>query len=140
LFLQNPEQRPQTVVATLRAYLDKQAECRSLIGDIYERHTGKSLSVSGYSMLVRAPVWEIYFAGYAYTIHRRAIQQQNFSMCKNAGAIDVGQAVYLSLCDRFITDDGPQYRALRLLNVLNTNRDTEVLRYDSFRRRLLVFP
>lgn len=139
LFLRSPDQQPRTAAATLRAYLERKTECRSLVSDIYKRHTGQSLATPGYDVLTREPAWPLYLAGYAYAIHRRAIQQQNFSTRKNAGAIDVGQAVYLTLCDQFVTDDHAQYQALRLLNVLNTKRDTQVLEYASFRHRLLPF-
>jgi hypothetical protein len=86
--------------------------------------------------VVREPAWQLYSLGYAYAIHQRAIQEQNFSEMRNAGAIDLGQAVYLTLCDHFVTNDQAQYRGLRLLNVLNTKRRTEVMRYDTFRNRL----
>lgn len=38
-----------------------------------------------------------------------------------------------------MTDDKAQYRGLRLLNVMNMKRRTQVMRYNIFRRRLLVF-
>lgn len=139
LFQKLSHERPKTIAATLRAYLNRGDECRSLIGDIYQRHTNKSLTDSAYQVLVREPAWPLYFLGYAYAIHKRAIQEHNFSKSRNAGAIDLVQSMYLTMCDRFITDDRAQYRALRLLNVLNTKRNTQVIRYDHFRHRLLVF-
>lgn len=131
--------RPKATASTLRAYLSKKDECRSLISDVYKRHTRKPLTDSEYRVLVREPVWPLYFLGYAYAVHQRGIQEQNFSERRNAGAIDIGQAVYLTLCDRFVTDDRAQYRGLRLLNVLNSKRRTHVMRYDTFRSRLFVF-
>jgi hypothetical protein len=71
-------------------------------------------------------------------VHKRSIEREGFSAKRNAGAVDLGQAVYLTLCDRFVTDDYAQYHALRILNVFNTKRRTEVLKYDTFRRRLLA--
>jgi hypothetical protein len=87
--------------------------------------------------LIREPAWPLYFLGYAYAVYRRAIQERDFSERRNAGAIDLGQAVYLTMCDRFITNDRAQYRALRLLNAVNTKGRARVLSYDSFRGRLL---
>jgi len=139
LFQKVPGEWPKSTASTLRAYLNKKDECRSLISDVYGRHTGTSLTDSEYPVLVREPAWPLYFSGYAYAVHQRAIQEHNFSGSRNAGAIDLGQAVYLTLCDRFVTNDRAQYRALRLLNVLNTKRHTQVMRYDAFRSRLLVF-
>ena len=139
LFHEIPHERPRTSAATLRAYLNRKDECRSLIGDVYQRHTHKSLTDSAYQVLVREPAWSLYFVGYAYAVHKRAIQEYKFQKKRNAGAIDLGQALYLTMCDRFITDDQAQYRAIRLLNVLNTKRNTQVIRYDYFRDRLLVF-
>ena len=140
LFQAAPTERPRTTAITLRAYLSKKGECRSLIGDVYQHQTGKPLTDSGYNVLVREPVWALYFVSYAYAIHQRSVRERNFSPNRNAGAVDLGQAVYLTMCDRFVTADRAQYRALRLLNVLNKKRRTEVLEYDRFRTRLLVFP
>lgn len=120
----------------MRAYLSKKDECCSLIRDVYKRQTQKQLTDSEYGVLVREPVWPLYFLGYAYAAHHRGIKKQHFAKKHNAGAIDLGQAVYLTLCDRFVTDDRAQYRGLRLLNVLNNKRRTQVIQYDTFRSRL----
>ena len=139
LFQEAPYERPRTIAATLRLYFNRRDECRSLIGDVYQRHTQTPLTDSTYQVLVREPAWPLYFVGYAYAVHKRAIQENKFQEKRNAGAIDLGQAVYLTMCDRFITNDRAQYRAIRLLNVLNTKRKTQVMRYDYFRKRLLAF-
>lgn len=139
LFQKVSSERPKTIAATLRAYLNARDECRSLINDVYQRQTQKPLTDSAYQVLVREPAWPLYFVGYAYAVHKRAIQEYKFQERRNAGAIDLGQAVYLTMCDRFITNDRAQYRAIRLLNVFNTKRNTQVMRYGYFRDRLLVF-
>lgn len=139
LFQEEPRARPKSTASTIREYLKKKEECHSMVSDVYDRHIGRPLSDSEYRDLVREPVWRLYFVGYAYAIHQRSIQAEGFSARRNAGAVDLGQAVYLALCDRFVTNDQAQYRALRLLNVFNTKRRTEVMRYDTFRNRLLVF-
>jgi hypothetical protein len=136
LFRKVPHERPKAIAATLRAYLSEKDECCSLIRDVYKRQTQKQLTDSEYGVLVREPVWPLYFLGYAYAAHHRGIKGQHFAKKHNAGAIDLGQAVYLTLCDRFVTDDRAQYRGLRLLNVLNNKRRTQVLQYDTFRSRL----
>lgn len=138
LFQKVSSERPKTIAATLRAYLNAEDKYRSLINDVYQKHTQKPLADSAYQVLMQEPAWPLYFVGYAYAVHKRAIQEHKFQKKRNAGAIDLGQAVYLTLCDRFITDDQAQYRAIRLLNVFNTKRNTQVMRYDHFRDRLLV--
>jgi hypothetical protein len=139
LFRKAPQLRPRTAAATLRAYLDQKDKCRSLVSVIYKRQTQRDLTDSQYTVLVREPIWPLYLLAYAYAVHQRGIQERNFSANRNAGAIDLGQAAYLPLCDRFVTDDRAQYRGLRLLNVLNGKRRTQVMRYDTFRNRLLAF-
>lgn len=139
LFQKISRERPKTIAATLRAYLNARDECRSLINDVYQSQTQKPLTDSAYQVLVREPAWPLYFVGYAYAVHKRAIQEHKFQERRNAGAIDLGQAVYLTMCDRFITNGRAQYRAIRLLNVFNTKCNTQVMRYDYFRDRLLVF-
>jgi hypothetical protein len=138
-FKDAPDQRPKRVSFTLRMCLDKKPECRALIDDVYRHQTGKTLTDSEYDELVGRPAWPLYFLGYAYAMHHRAIQEFRFQEWRNAGAIDLGQAVYLTRCDRFITNDNAQHRALRLLNVYNNKRPTQVLHYDVFRKRLLPF-
>lgn len=139
LFTRDPSAQPQSIASTIRQFLAKRNECKSLVTEIYKRQVGKTLPDAGYQELLREPVWPLYLLGYAYGVHKRSIERQGFSPKRNAGALDLNQAVYLTMCDRFVTNDKDQYRALRLLNTFNTKRHTEVLRYDTFRSRLLAF-
>lgn len=140
MFEGKAEKRPRTPAVTVRSYFKNRDHIyERLVGPIYERETGKQLGREEFEDLMREPVWMLYFGAYAYGFHQRAVRQHGYSKNKHAGAIDLGQAVYLTMCDRFITDDRAQYRALRLTNVCNSKRDTEVLLYDVFRRRLLPF-
>ncbi len=139
LFSIDSSARPCSIASTFRHFIAKRHECKSLVADIYQHHVGKMLTDEGYQELVREPVWPLYLLGYAFGVHKRSIQSEGFSPKRNAGAVDLGQAVYLTLCDRFVTNDRPQYQALRLLNVLNTKRRTEVILYDTFRTRLFGF-
>lgn len=129
-----------SAATTLRAYLQAKLECQQLVSDIYSKGTNKLLTSNGYKVLMREDVWPLYFLSYAYGIHTRGIRINRFSSSGNAGAIDLTQSVYLTLCDRFVTSDRAQYRALRQLNVLNTKRRAQVLQYRTFRKRLLAFP
>jgi len=139
LFSQNPSAQPKSIASTIRHFLSKRYECKSLVTEIYERQVGKTLTDADYQDLVREPVWPLYLLGYAFGVHKRSIESKGFSPRRNAGAVDLAQAVYLTMCDRFVTNDKAQYRALRLLNTFNTKRRTEVLQYDTFRSRLLGF-
>lgn len=130
----------RTAAGTLRAFLGATPECHSLVADIYSRQTGRALDSHDFEKLVKESVWPLYLLSHAYGIHTRSVRIDRHSASKNAGAIDLSQSVYLTLCDRFVTNDGPQYRALRHLNVLNRKRKTQVLRYAAFRQRLLGMP
>jgi hypothetical protein len=97
--------------------------------------------VAAFEEMMQEPLWSLYLGGYAYAVHHRSVKGDRFSRAKNAGGIDLGQAVYLRLCDRFITNDRAQHRALRFLNQFSraAGYGAEVLTYDAFRRRLLPF-
>ena len=137
-FRDEPQERPKTTAQTLRKFLSKKEEFRSLISDVYKRQTGKQLTDSKFKILVQEPSWVLYYLGYVYAFHHSVIQEHNFSARRNTGAIDLFQAVYLTLCDHFVTSDRAQHRGLRLLNVMNTQRHTQVTLYKTFRSRLLM--
>ena len=111
-----------------------------LVSPIYKRETGKALSRAEFDDLIQEPMWALYLGGYAYAAHQRSVQRQGYSRGRNAGGIDLGQAVYLRLCDRFVTDDYEQYRGLRFLNRFNrvAGHKSEVWTYQAFRKRLLI--
>ncbi|WP_454060923.1 hypothetical protein [Candidatus Nitrospira salsa] len=130
----------KSTASTLRVFSTNKNFLNSLVSEAYERQTGKRLIDPEIESLVQEPVCGLYFLAYAYALHHRAMQGQGYSANRNAGAIDLWQAVYLSLCDRYVTNDKAQYRGLRLLNVINNNLHTQVMRYDTFRSRLLALP
>jgi hypothetical protein len=132
--------KARTAAGTLRAFFGATNECHSLVADIYSRQTGRTLDNHSFQGLLKESAWPLYLLSHAYGMHTRSVRVDRHSASKNAGAIDLSQSVYLTLCDRFVTNDGPQYRALRHLNVLNRKRRTQVLRYTTFRRRLLGLP
>ena len=68
------------------------------------------------------------------------MKQERYSRSRNPGGLDLGQAVYLRLVERFATDDRAQYRGLRFLSdFAAADYQVEVLTYDAFRRRLSPF-
>ena len=88
--------------------------------------------------MMREPTWSLYLGAYGYGMHCRSVRMRHYSRKRVAGAFDLGQAVYLRFCDRFVTHDFAQYQALRFLNVLHTAGRPEVLTYDAFRNRLML--
>lgn len=139
LFKRRPEERPPTAAETIRRYFKhKEQVFEQLIAPIYLRQTGKTLDRDGFEELLEEPAWILYFGTYVYALHHRAMPEQGYSARWHADAIDLQQSVYLRFCDWFVTEDGPQYRALRLMNRFNTDRRVEVVRYATFRRRFLV--
>lgn len=140
-FEEHPEQRPRSAAATVRSFMKHEDQIYSfLVSPIYQQETGEILSREEYDEMMEEPMWSLYLAGYAYALHNRAVRPTRFSRHRNAGGIDLGQAVYLRLCDRFITNDVAQYRGLRFLNRFNRSKDyeCEVWMYQSFRGRLLL--
>lgn len=123
---------------TLRAYIRNQDQVYArVIAPIFERETGQELTATEYSDLGVEPVWWLYLGAYAYGMHCRSVRLHGYSRRRVAGAFDLGQAIYLRFCDRFVTDDIAQYRALRFLNRFNNESRPEVLTYDHFRDRLI---
>jgi hypothetical protein len=132
-----PAGRPRTAAAAIREYFRDHDSLHLQFAPKYERETQMTLSRQDLERILKEPLFALYFGGQVYGIYQRAIREEGYSAKHHANTIDLGQAVYLPMCDRFVTDDLAQYRALRLLNRFNTKRRTEVVRYDTFRKRFL---
>lgn len=135
---QSPRDRPPSAAGTIRAFMRNDDQIFSaLVAPIYEQETGQVLTRELYDVMMKEPVWPLYLGGYGYAVHHRSIKRDCYSKGKNAGGFDLGQAVYLRLIDRFITNDYAQYRALRLLGTFAHAADyrVEVLTYEAFRHR-----
>ena len=140
LIARYPKARRPTLAYTMRSLMRQIDQIqRGLVGPIYEKETGNELNREEFEEMMKEPVWSLYLGGYAYALHQRSVKVDGYSRRRNAGGIDLGQAVYLRLCDRFVTHDKPQYRALRFLNQFTCAKGytAEVLTYDHFRGRLL---
>jgi len=59
--------------------------------------------------------WRFFLVSMAYGMYVRSVKATHFSKKRNPGSIDTQQAIYLTLCDVFVTADEAQYRMLRLL-------------------------
>jgi hypothetical protein len=138
-FRRRRKHAPITTAATFRSHLRNVEQYFKLfVAPIYERETGKALSRAEFDDLIIEPMWALYLGGYTYATHQRSVRRNGFARKHHAGGIDLGQAVYLRLCDRFLTSDGPQYRALRFLNRFNDVERPEVIRYETFRGYLVL--
>jgi hypothetical protein len=138
LYQNDPAARPRTAAAALRQYFADRDHLYERFSPRYERVTGCSIDRITFDRLIAEPLYALHIGAYIYGVYQRAVRERGYSNKWHAGGIDLGQAVYLAMCDRFVTDDVAQYRALRLVNRYNTKRTTEVLRYDTFRRRIVA--
>jgi len=59
--------------------------------------------------------WRFFLASMAYGMYVRSVKTSHFSKNKTPGSIDTQQAIYLTVCDVFVTADHQQRRMLRLL-------------------------
>jgi hypothetical protein len=107
---------------------------RKFVAAMYLVETGKMVSASVLDQLMQHPAWKLFFGGFTFALHRRSMRSERHARWRHAGALDLQQAVYLAFSDFFVTADVQQYRALRMLNVLN-RCETNVYRYSDFRRR-----
>jgi hypothetical protein len=142
LIAKYPKAQRPTVAFTVRSFIRQRDQIyKGLVAPIYQKETGTVLTEEGFEEMMDEPLWSLYLGGYAYALHQRSVKVNGYSRHRNAGGIDLGQAVYLRLCDQFVTDDRAQYRGLRFLNRFARKKGylTEVLTYDAYRRRLLPF-
>jgi len=59
--------------------------------------------------------WRFFLASMAYGLYIRSVQMSHFSKKINPGSIDTQQAIYLAMCDIFVTADQRQHRMMRML-------------------------
>jgi predicted nucleic acid-binding protein len=136
-----PQDHPSTSF-TLRGFMShREGIFEHLVAPIYARETGEELSRDEFDDLMEEPIWCLYLGGYGYVFHQRSVRVQDFGRKRNVGGIDATQAVYLRLCQRFVTHDRAQWKALRFLSILARARghQVDVLTYQSFRNRMLPF-
>ena len=143
IFRQSPGERPNSRAAAIRQSCQNDDLMHSFVSPAYAQHVGQELDSSEARNLLRTyPEWALHWLGWVHQWYERGVQPIGYGWKRKPGAIDLSFAVYLPLCDRFVTTDKGQFRALRMLNVYNRSLDetrrTEVLLYDQFRRRLVL--
>jgi hypothetical protein len=135
---------PRSVAQLLRSFRQQDGAIYEFLKRFYKKETGRYLSRDTmWRMFDVLPMWPLYLAGWGHEMFARAIRTSNYGIRGKPGTLDLWCAIYLPICDRFVTNDDGQYRALRLLNVLNkrffeTPTKTHVLRYHRFKEELVA--
>lgn len=75
--------------------------------------------------------WRFFLSSMVYGMYLRSVRTINFGRLKNPGSIDTQQAIYLTVCDTFVTADRHQHRMLRLL-VPFGHKKRQIWDYDRF--------
>jgi len=62
--------------------------------------------------------WRLFLAALGFMFYTFSVKKSGYSMKgnKNPGSIDLQQAMFLSICDTFVTEDKRQSRALRIIS------------------------
>jgi len=66
-------------------------------------------------LLRHSEQWRFFLTAMAYGMYVRSVKATHFSKKRNPGSIDTQQAIYLTICNTFVTADEAQYKMLRLL-------------------------
>ena len=131
--------RPTSAAKCIKAFLADRRELTDFLSPMYEYSTGTPIEGNAIEKFLDAvPAWKLYICGWIHSAYRRAVQTENWGKRTNPGIMDLLCAVYLPLCEVFVTHDTAQRRALRLLACLSPNRP-RVQSWVDFRRRLRVF-
>jgi hypothetical protein len=129
--------RPRSFKELVRHYTVNDDLMYKFVNDIYEQAVGQPLRRDSLGELIRSlPCWRLFLLSCVYAAYRRAIKQQGFGWKKNAGALDLWSAVYLTCADTFVTHDKHQRRALSVLN-RGSRRVTRIVSFTQWRQELL---
>lgn len=128
---------PKSAAELLRAYVSNETFLHDIVNPIYKNIVGSDLPVSETMALLRAlPQLSGFLLAWGHSIYCRSFARSGYGT-RNAGNVDIWFGAYLAQVDRFVTNDLRQYQALRLVARIFAPK-CEVLRYDSFRRRLVI--
>jgi hypothetical protein len=132
-----PGALPRTFGGMLRFFAKNPICAFDSVARPYQAITGRALSINGMlELFVDIPEWPLFMSEWAHGLYSRALQERGCGK-RNTGAFDLMCAVYLEHCDRFVTADGPQYRALRVINAFLPRRrqpKPKVVFYKQFSR------
>ena len=80
--------------------------------------------------------WRFFLASMAHGMYVRSVRTRGFSKRKTPGSIDTQQAIYLAICDVFVTADQNQHRMLRLVAPFG-HKKRQIWSYTKFEQWLL---
>jgi len=135
---------PRSKAQLLRSFRQQDSAIYDFLKPFYKKETGRYLSRDTMSRMFEVlPMWPLYLAGWGHEMFTRAVRPSNYGIRGKPGTLDLWCAIYLPLCERFVTNDDGQYLALRLLNVLNkrffeTRTKTKVVRYARFKAEIMA--
>jgi hypothetical protein len=128
---------PKSAAELLRAFVSKETFLHDIVNPIYKNVVGADLLASETMHLLQAlPQLTGFLLAWGHSIYCRAITRSGYG-ARNAGNVDIWFGAYLAQVDRFVTSDLKQYQTLRLVARMFAPK-CEILRYDSFRRRLVI--
>lgn len=131
----------RTASVTIRHHSSREAETfiLSIVSPMYNYLTNQPLDSFDRvrQFFEHCPHWAAWWGALMYAAWGRAIRTENFGDRYNAGGVDTWSAVYLPLCDVFVTADSAQHRTLRMASAF-AGRRTRVISYTAFRRHFLI--
>jgi len=140
----SPQSRPRSAGMLIKSFREEGDSLYGLVKEVFRKETSQYLSRDAmWQLFKRAPEWPLFLAGWGHEIFARVLQESRYGPKGKPGTLDLWCAVYLPVCDVFVTNDNGQHRALRLLNVLSSRigdppmPKTRVLKYVAFRRVLV---
>jgi hypothetical protein len=128
---------PRSAAELLRAYASNEMFLYDIVNPIYKKIVDADLPASEtIDLLWALPQLTGFLLTWGHSIYCRSISRSGYGT-RNAGNVDIWFGAYLAQVDRFVTNDLRQYQTLRLVARMIAPK-CEVLRYDSFRRRLVI--
>ena len=76
--------------------------------------------------------WRFFYGAVGYGLWARTYKLKNYGKKSSPGSIDTQQAIYISICDCFVTADSGQYDMLRLVKQFG-HKKRIIWKYDRFR-------
>ena len=101
----------------IRFYSQRSDFLKRIVSDLISR-SGANVKVDGgltERIIKHSEHWRFFLASMAYGMYARSLRRTSFSKKKNPGSVDTQQAVYLTICDMFVTADRQQRKMLRLI-------------------------
>jgi hypothetical protein len=136
--------RPYKATQVLRAYINGRAGTRrELPRAVFALEIGREPTNAEIDAMLSAKpsIWALFLLAHAFAVYYGAVWENSHGRRNRVGIVDLLYAVYLPICDVFVTHDmrnGGQFGAFRILNAFNARRPrTRVLSWAQFKRGIL---